>query len=77
MEVIIQLALMFFFIQFLVVAILMAVALLMARPEARLFGHSAGHSTLRRAIAYALHLPGRVLHSLGRRVQSMRLRSVH
>ena len=62
--VIIQIALMFFFIQFLVVLTIMIVALLLARPEIPVWGREHGHDALRRSFAFVIHLPRRVLHSL-------------
>jgi hypothetical protein len=78
MEVIIRIALMFFFIQFLVVMTIMTVALLLARPEVPMLGREPGHNALRRSFALVIHLPSRVLRSVVRLVQSMHaLRSVH
>jgi uncharacterized membrane protein (UPF0182 family) len=78
MEVIIRIALMFFFIQFLVVMTIMTVALLLARPEIPVWGHEPGHDALRRGFALVIHLPNRVLHSVMRLVHSMHsLRSAH
>jgi hypothetical protein len=69
MEVIIGIALTFFFIQFLVVMTFMIVALLLARPEDPVWGREAGHNTLRRSFALVIHLPSRVLHSVVRLAQ--------
>ncbi|MGA3328580.1 MAG: hypothetical protein ABSF45_29375 [Terriglobia bacterium] len=78
MEVIIRIALMFFFIQFLVVMTIMIVALLLARPEIPLWGREPGHDALRRGFAFVIHLPIRVFRSAERLVHSMHsLRSAH
>jgi len=63
-EVIIRIALMFFFIQFLVMICVMFVSMLMAQPEVPLLGIR--RHTLRRGLAYATHLPGRAVRSLSR-----------
>jgi uncharacterized membrane protein (UPF0182 family) len=77
MEFIIRIALMFFFIQFLVVMAIMTVALLLARPEVPLLGRQTGREALRRNFALVIHLPRRVLHSAARLVHSVHsLRSV-
>jgi hypothetical protein len=77
MEVIVRVALMFFFIQFLVVVTIMVVALLLARPEVPVLGRESGHDALRRTYALVLHLPIRVIRSVSRVVHSMHMRSVH
>lgn len=78
MEVIIRIALMFFFIQFLVVTTIMTVALLLARLEVPALGREPGHETLRRSFAFVIHLPSRALRSVVRRLHSMHsLWSVH
>jgi hypothetical protein len=77
MEVIIRVALMFFFIQFLVVLTIMVVALLLARPEVPVLGREPGHDALRRSCVLLIRLPSRIVHSVVRSVHSMRLRSVH
>ena len=66
MEVIIQLALMFFFVQFLVMITIMLVSLLMAQTEVPMLGRETGTQTLRRSFSIAIHLPGRALRSLTR-----------
>jgi hypothetical protein len=71
MDVIIGIALMFFFIQFLVVMTIMIVALLLARPEVPLWGREPGHDALRRSCAFVIHLPSRVLRSVARLAHSM------
>ncbi len=68
MEVIIQIALMFFFIQFLVVMIIMTVALLLARPEVPALGRETRHKGLSRSYAFIIHLPSRVYRSVARLV---------
>jgi hypothetical protein len=77
MEVIIRIALMFFFIQFLVVVTIMSVALLVARPEVPVFGRHSGQDALGRSWAFFIHLPSRTFRSMGRLVHSMHLRNVH
>lgn len=78
MEVIIRVVLMFFFIQFLVVVTIMAVALLLARPEVPALGREFGHAALRRGLAFVIHLPSRAFRSVARLVHHMHLlRSVH
>ena len=77
MELAIRIALMFFFIQFLVVVTIMTVALLLARPEVPVLGRESCLAVLKRWVAPALHLPSRGFRSIVRRVQSMHLRSVH
>jgi hypothetical protein len=78
MEVIIRMVLMFFFIQFVVVMTIMAVALLLARPEVPALGRELGHGAFKRSFAYATHFPGRVRRSVVRLVHSAHsLRSVH
>jgi hypothetical protein len=75
---IIRIALMFFFIQFLVVLTIVIAALLLARPEAPVWGREPGHDALRRSFAFAIHLPSRLLRSLLRRSPSMdSLHSAH
>jgi hypothetical protein len=71
MEVIIRIALMFFFIQFLVVVTIMIVALLLAQIEAPVLGRGLGQDALRRSFAMAAHLPGRAFRSVVRLVHSM------
>jgi hypothetical protein len=71
MEVIIRIALMFFFIQFLVVVSIMIVALLVAQLEAPVLGHGFGQDALRRSFGMAIHLPGRAFRSVVRRVHSI------
>lgn len=66
MEVIIRIALMFFFIQFLVVTSVMVMALLLARPEVPVLGRESGRQGLRRTFAFAVHLPSRAVRSLVR-----------
>ena len=70
MEVIIRIALMFFFIQFLVVVTIMVVALLLARPEVPVFGCETGRVGLKRSYAFIIHLPSRLLHSVVRLTHS-------
>jgi hypothetical protein len=78
MEVIIQIGLMFFFIQFLVVVTIMVVALLVAQPEVPISGREPGHDALRRSFAYTIHLPGRFFRSVVRLIHHMHfVRGVH
>ncbi len=74
MELVIRIALMFFFIQFLVVVTMMSVALLRARPEAPVCATSLNSGGLKRSAAHALHLPSLGLSSIARRMRSMRER---
>ena len=76
MEVVIRIALLFFFIQFVVVMTIMSVALLLARPEMQLLAGEPGYNGQRRTFALVTHLPSRAFRSAARLVQSMRLRSV-
>ena len=61
---IIRIALMFFFIQFLVMISVMFVSMLMARQEVPVLGLPP-HS-LRRSLAFAVQLPSRAVRSLAR-----------
>ena len=74
MEVVIQIALMFFFIQFLVVMTIMSVALLLERPDAPILGRTLGHAALSRSFAFVSNLPSRVQGSVVRLAHSMRYR---
>ena len=76
MELVIRIALMFFFIQFLVVVTVMAVALLLAMPEVPIVGSELDIAWLKRTVAMALHLPSRGFRAVARRVQSTHLHSV-
>ena len=60
MEVVIRIALMFFFIQFLVVMTMMAVTLLLARPEGPFLGRESGREAIRRSFAFLTHVPSQV-----------------
>jgi len=77
MEDIIRIALMFFFIQFLVVITIMSVALLLARPRDQVWDCEPGNAAIRRSFTFLIHLPNRVLRSALRMAHSMRLRIVH
>jgi hypothetical protein len=68
MEVIIRIALIFFFIQFLVVMTIMTVALLLARPEVPALGREIRHQAISRSYAFVIHLPSRVYRSVARLV---------
>jgi hypothetical protein len=70
MEVIVQVALLFLFIQFLVVMTIMTVALLLAREEVAGLGRAPGHRSLRRSFAAFIHLPGRVVRYAARRLNA-------
>ena len=76
MVLVIRIALMFFFIQFLVVVTVMTVALLLAMPEVPIWGSELGPAWLKRFVVRALHFPGRGFRSVVRRVQSTHLHSV-
>ncbi len=76
MEVIIQVALMFFFVQFLVVTVIMIVALLFAGPEEMALGSEPEHQALRRGWGLVIHLPHRISRFVVRLLHSTRLRSV-
>jgi hypothetical protein len=76
MEAIIRVILMFFFIQFLVVITIMAVAMLSARQEVPVLGREPGKGTCGFSFAFVTHLANRVIRSGVRLVQSMYLRSV-
>jgi hypothetical protein len=75
MELVIRIALMFIFIQFLVIVTIMTVTLLMARPGVPDWSREPGRTVFRRSVAFAIHLPGRGFRSVVRRVQSMHLHS--
>jgi hypothetical protein len=75
MELVIRILLMYFFIQFLVVVNIMAVALLRAMPEVPIWGREPGTARLWRFVALAFHLPSRGFRSVVRRVQAMHLHS--
>lgn len=77
MGLVIRVALMFFFIQFLVVMSIMTVALLLARREISTLGGESGLDALRSDQTVAVHRQGRVLRSVLRVVRSVRLRGVH
>ena len=66
MEVVIQVALMFFFIQFAVVMTIMVVAMLVARPEVPVLGRESGHDAIKRSFAFVVHMPGRAFRSVVR-----------
>ncbi len=61
---IIRIALMFFFIQFLVMISVMFVSMLMARPEVPLLGLPP--HTVRRSLGFAVHLPGKAVRTVAR-----------
>ena len=55
---------MFFFIQFLVVTVIMAAALLLAQPEVPVFPLRSDLEALGRGCGFVIHLPARVLRSI-------------
>ena len=63
MEALIQIALLFFFIHFLVVTSVMTAALLLARPEYPVLGREPGHLALKRSFRFVAQLPGQALRS--------------
>jgi hypothetical protein len=71
MEVVIRIALMFFFVQFLVITTLMVIALLMARPEVPTLGREPWQDTLKRILRYTIHIPSRIFRSLLRLMHHM------
>jgi hypothetical protein len=75
MELVIRIALMFFFIQFVVIVTLMSMTLLMVRPGIPIWGREPGRAVLVRSVAFAIHLPGRGFRSVVRRVKSVHLHS--
>ncbi|MGD0225434.1 MAG: hypothetical protein ABSF71_24165 [Terriglobia bacterium] len=77
MEFVIRVALMFFFIQFLVVMSIMIVTLLLARTEVSTLGRESGQGAPRPDHPVVIHLPSRVFRSVQRLVQSLHLRSIH
>ena len=76
MEVIVQIVLMFIFIQFVVVMTIMSVALLLVRPELSVFGDDPAYEGLRRNFAFVIHLPSRARHSFLRLAHTVRRHSV-
>ena len=66
MEDVIRIALMLFFIQFLVVTTIMTVALLLARPEVPVLGSEAGRGAISRSFVFVIHLPSQILRSVVR-----------
>ena len=66
MEVVIRVALMLFFIQFVVMIGVMVVAILVAQPEVPLVGREPAPGALWRGSAYAIRLPGRAARSAAR-----------
>jgi hypothetical protein len=76
-ELAIRVALMFFFIQFVVVMAMMSVAMLRARSEVPAGRMPSGSRTLHRPVALAANLPGGGLRSILRKAKSIRLRDVY
>jgi len=77
MEAIRRVALMLFFVQFLVVISIMILALLLGRPEAATLGRELGYYTFRRSCGFVIRLPSRVFRYALRRVHSRHPHSVH
>jgi hypothetical protein len=78
MEIVIRIALMFFFIQFLVVVTIMSVALLLARLEVPVLGRMAGRGVISRSFAFVIHLPCQVFRFMLRRMHNGRFfHSIH
>jgi hypothetical protein len=77
MELIIRVALTFFFIQFSVVLTIMTVALLFARQAEPTLGRAYEFVAIKRTCAFVIHLPNRIGRSVVRLVRSMHLRSVY
>ncbi|MGO8819198.1 MAG: hypothetical protein ACLQVG_31550 [Terriglobia bacterium] len=75
MEVVIRVALMFFFIQFLVVMSIMTVALLIARMEVSTPGRDSVQDALRPDHPVAIQMPSRIFHSMVRLMHSLHLRN--
>jgi hypothetical protein len=67
---VIRIALIFFFVQLLVVLMIMIAALLLARPEVPVWGREPGHQALRRSLVFVTHLPSRVVRSLAQRLSA-------
>ena len=76
MEVIIRIALMFFFIQFLVVVTAMIAALLLARSEVPVLGRGPEQADMKRSFTHFLDLPNRVRRSVARLAHAVHLRGV-
>jgi hypothetical protein len=74
-ELAIRIALMFFFIQFVVLMMVMAAALLRARPEVPTLGLTV-HRSLNRTAASVTKAPWSGLRSIVQKAQSIRLRGV-
>ena len=66
MVVVIRIALMFFFIQFSVILTILIAALLLARPEAPVWGRELGHDALWQCFAFVIYLSRRVFRFLVR-----------
>ena len=77
MELVIRIALMFFFIQFLVVVTTMTLMLLLARQDIPGWEDEPGFEVFTRWVESVIHLPSRGYRSIVRRVQSAHLHSVH
>jgi len=70
MEVVVRVALMFFFIQFVVVMTIMSVALLLARPEVPTLGRQIGRAARICSLGFIVRLSGRVHASIIRLAHS-------
>ena len=66
MGVVLQIALAFFLIQFLVVLTIMVVALLLARPDVPLLGRETGSEAILRSLAFVGAVPRRTYGSVSR-----------
>jgi hypothetical protein len=71
-ELFVQIALMFFFIQFLAVTMIMAIALLFARPEVPTFGAGAKCGAFSRSVAVMVQLWDRVHGTVVRLARAVR-----
>ena len=71
MGIIIRVALVFFFVQFLVVMTIMTVAVLLARLEIAGWCRAPGHETLKRSLSVVVHLPSRIFRAVARLVYSI------
>jgi hypothetical protein len=60
MDLILQIALTFFLIQFLVILTIMVVALLIVQPEVPIPGLGCGREALARSLTFVVGLPGRM-----------------
>ena len=68
MAVVIRIFLVFLFIQLLVLTVIMSVGLILARADVPVWRHEGGRQPGKRTLATVIHLPGRFLRSVLRRV---------